>query len=466
MKNLLLSAALISAITSFSQAPLKTGKLQLTLRTTEGGTLNRSGVAYNPEKDMYYSVNAGTTFYPMETYDGKGKLLGAIEQGFDYRGVWWNPNTKQLEGNGFNTYGIWTAATDSKNHANGEGKNVLPNTSGPDVQSCADYNWIDDEILYYHEGKIYVHDRKKNFLKETITITGLPFGIHALNRTGIAYTGVKGMEVGVWDYINRRFYFIDKSNGKYVTFCQLPNSAPSQDYLKMGFENNLLWLYDGVNEWLGYQILQNCEEIEYLKEMTCDSYEAPSGKIYTESGIYSDTVRQIGTCDKISVIDLTVLKDGIDKTIRSNGAQMAVNENNAGYQWYKVIDLAMNEFEAIEGANKQLFEPAESGTYLCEIYKDDCSAISEAVTVEVATVEPIVGVEIEITLYPNPAITIVHVRHPFDDMDVKVFAMNGQQVVPDTKASNDIDVSTLKPGVYIVELNAEGRTWSKMIVKQ
>ena len=460
MKEILLSSALLFSVAAFSQAPLGKGKLELTLKTTPGGTLNRSGIAYDPVNDRYYSVNAGSPHYPMETYDGNGRLLNATPQGFDYRGVWYNPNTKSIEGNGFNSCGIWHAQVNSAHVANGNGKHLVSNTKGPDVQACADYDYNDNEIVYYYNGTIYRHDHETNELISSVSVSGLPVSSYHLNTTGIGYTGVKGMELGLWDYQNRKFYFIDKESGKYVTECQLPNSAPAQSYLKMGFENGLLWLYDGVSQWFGYRVLQLCEEVQYIAESRCDQYEAPSGVIYTKSGVYYDTISEVGKCDQITVIDLTI-EQAVPSINELNGQLLSDLEGDR-YQWY----IEKGEmFEAVAGATDQIFTPKESGNYFIKVWKNDCEMLSESYDYRVAELTTIED-QIDILLYPNPSTLLVHVRHPFEEMQLKVFAWNGQQVLPDQVASKPIDISTLTPGVYIVELTAEHRTWSKMIVKQ
>ena len=89
-----------------AQTPLSTAILDITLQCA-GGTGNRTGIAFNPNQQLYYSVNAGNTSYPIETFDITGAQVSTVSQGFDYRGAWWNPNTSVLEGNGHANLGVW-----------------------------------------------------------------------------------------------------------------------------------------------------------------------------------------------------------------------------------------------------------------------------------------------------------------------------------------------------------------------
>lgn len=90
--------ALCFFLTSFSLSAqeclvLENAEVGISLISSDGGTANRSAVAFNPNAELYYSVNAGSTVYPIDTYSIIGTRVNARPQGFDYRGAWWNPNT-------------------------------------------------------------------------------------------------------------------------------------------------------------------------------------------------------------------------------------------------------------------------------------------------------------------------------------------------------------------------------------
>ena len=53
----------------------------------------------------------------------------------------------------------------------------------------------------------------------------------------------------------------------------------------------------------------NCISFESFGNTTqiaCDTYTAPSGMVYTSSGVYSDTIPNAEDCDSIISIDLTI----------------------------------------------------------------------------------------------------------------------------------------------------------------
>src|SRR5947207_3998118 len=113
-KKLLL---LLTSFVFFSIAYSQCGQCALLSNAVPGLTLthqntncfNNSGVAYNPNLGLYYGVRAGNPAFPLETWTSTGVPQYQTNAGFDWRGMWWNPATSQLEGNGYNTSGIWKA---------------------------------------------------------------------------------------------------------------------------------------------------------------------------------------------------------------------------------------------------------------------------------------------------------------------------------------------------------------------
>lgn len=429
MKKLLL---LLSGAFSFSicaQTPLANATLELTL-TTAGGTNNRSGLAYNPNQQLYYSVNAGSSGYPGETYDAAGNQVNTVSQGFDFRGAWWNPNTNQFEGNGYSSLGIWVGNLTASYYLNGTGTTVLSG-SAPDPQSCGDYDYMDDEILYYNSGSIYRYSRATNTFISSVPITGLAVSTSNLNWNSVAYTGIPGMEAGVYDYVLRKFYFINKNTGAYVTECVLPGGAPASSSFQMSFEAEYLWLYS-AGQWNGYKVLEQCSvtnssltisacssylspagntyitsgmytdtipnaagcdslitidltiqnTYSFIQESACGQYISPGGNTYTSTGVYYDTIPNAAGCDSIVEIDLSIVPNNIDNSVTVSGATIQANQLVAAYQW-----LDCNGFVPLSGEVNQYFTPSVTGSYAVEITVGLCTDTSECVLIDFTGIE-------------------------------------------------------------------------------
>lgn len=292
-----------------TQVPVVSASQNLSLQCV-GGTDNRSSIAFNPNQQLYYSVIAGSVGYHIETYDQNGNPVNSVLQGFDYRGLWWNSNSNKLEGNGYNTFGIWTQDLDINSHPYPTGSHELYGVSGPNPQCAGDYDWNDDEIIYYYNGAIFRYDRTSHNQIGNQTISNLPTAITNINKTNVVYTGIPGMEVGIYDYNNKALYFIDKNTGVYQATCQLPQSAPAANMFRVAFANNHLWLYDTQDsQWKGYEVINDCESDVKITVSACDYYDSPTGNYsYTSSGLYMDTLQNSNGCDSIISIDLTILK--------------------------------------------------------------------------------------------------------------------------------------------------------------
>ncbi|MEO8068379.1 MAG: T9SS type A sorting domain-containing protein [Flavobacteriales bacterium] len=244
------ASAQCTPATSTVTGPVLRGSIGL------GGTENRTGIAFNPVAGLYYSVNAGSGTYPVDTYDASYNLVDSIAQGYDYRGAWWNPLTSQFQGNGYSGSGIFVQSlAGGTQHPLGTGS-VLLSGPQPDAQACAAFDSDANEIVYYFSGSIYRYSGATNTALGSFVITGLPVPTTSINSTGIAYTGCPGHEYGIYNFVDQRLLFIDKATGAYSGACQLPITAPLRDYMGTAFANDMFWVFDDADfSWHGYNIV-------------------------------------------------------------------------------------------------------------------------------------------------------------------------------------------------------------------
>jgi hypothetical protein len=244
--------------------------------TLPNAPTNQAGVAYNPDENLYYTVRAGSSGYTLYTFDETGTQVAANTANFDFRGLWWNPNTSSLEGSSFAANGYRRVDLDANGYALSTGTNDPASNDQPDSQSQADYDYALDEVIYYNNGSIYKTSRTTGaYIGSAIPITGLPG--NTLNSTFVGYTGIPGGEVLIYDYVNKAVYFVDKTTGIYSHSVQLPVSAPGQSYLNTSYANGHIWISDG-SLWYSYKILEsgasdNCGAVSA-------TYDYPSGTCF------------------------------------------------------------------------------------------------------------------------------------------------------------------------------------------
>lgn len=254
-RTVLLSLLGFSVANSISaQCTYTSAVSDITLQCSGSGNA-RTGVAYYPTKNKYYSVVAGTTSYSIETFGPTGgPALSATVQVGDYRGLWYNSSLGTIEGNTFNGVGIFRHNIDQvTGYAVGTATNLLSGTM-PNSQSCGAYDPTTDQVLYYNGGTIYKHSRATGLQVSSVAVTGLPAGNISIYSLG--YTGVSGSEVCLYDYTNQSVRFVNYNTGAYVSSCQLPASAPVPGSYRMGYTNNRIFLYDqSATSWYGYKVV-------------------------------------------------------------------------------------------------------------------------------------------------------------------------------------------------------------------
>lgn len=262
IKKILFFCLIIASVNSThlaAQCLYNNAIADITLQCT-GGSISRTGVAYNPNEYLYYSVNAGVSTYPLETFAATGgNALFTTTCGADFRGYWWNPNTGQPEGNTYNSGGLYSNSLTAAFYASST-TSLLASATMPDPQSVGAGDITNNRIIYYSLGSIYKYNRATGAFVSSVLITGLPVLITNLNSYSIIYTGIPGSEVGLYDFVLKRVYFINYNTGAYVSTCNLPVGAPNPSSYGVSFANNRIFLFDaGLNAWIGYQIVNaNC----------------------------------------------------------------------------------------------------------------------------------------------------------------------------------------------------------------
>jgi len=264
--GLIISLLLLITEYSFSQCSILTDAVQgISYTYVQGSGTNASGVAYNPNFNLYYAVIAGNSAFPYETFDPTGVSLYQTNAGFDFRGLWWNPNTNQVEGNGYFDNGLWTSDLDVNGYAQNTGTNLFTGQNQPDAQSCGDYDYDADEIIYFFNGSIYRYDRSTDAFISSYPLTGLPVPLSDINSTSVIYTGCCGNEIGLEDYVNKSILLFSKSTGAYSGSSQLPSSAPTNSQYRFSYANNLVWLYDAnARVWTSYSIISGSSGNNYV----------------------------------------------------------------------------------------------------------------------------------------------------------------------------------------------------------
>ena len=274
MKKIFFVLAIL-AIAHNSNSQNETGKRLkkvLQLKITREGGANAAGVAWHPIQKKYYAAMAGNADFQMGVYDPSGKILHQPEQQtfFDVRGFWYNPHTKTLQANGYNEFGWAEFKLDTK----GMPVSIKPLYENvmyqPDEQSIGAYDPQYNAVYFFNaDGNISKHNYKEGFYDSEIP---LHLGYTSqtemdddgvvensavkdnYNSTAIIFTGIKGSEIGLLNYVSSQIELYNIKTGFLAKKILLPDEAPVSEWHNFSYCNGIYWLFDTkARIWKGYK---------------------------------------------------------------------------------------------------------------------------------------------------------------------------------------------------------------------
>lgn len=394
----------------------------ITLVHQNTNCFNNSGVAYNPNLNLYYACRAGNSGFPYETWSSAGAPLFNTTTGNDFRGLWWNPTLSQLEGNSYNSAGIWRSNLNASGYALNTGAMVLA-SGQPNAQSCGDLDWQAYEILYYSAGFIYRYSRTTGAALGNYAITGTPVALANLNSTTLMYTGCAGQEIALLDYVNKRVYFYNKATGAYVATSQLPAGAITTASFRVSWANNLIWLFNLANyTWYSYQVFS----VPLPIVLTSFTAACNNGLVTFDWTTASETDNDYFTIERTidgNNFEAVAVVDGAGTSSQANVYQHELTEPVDVACYYR---LKQTDFNGDYSYSDNLFI--------------DCSDETDL-----------------LVLYPNPGGDVAYVEGCQVQDIIIVFDASGRKVYEISIAKEgraEIDLSQFAPGMYHVQINS------------
>ncbi len=210
---------------------------------------------------------------------------------------------------------------------------------------------------------------------------------------------------------------------------------------------------ESSNPYAGHAyIFRSCRTYEEVTLNACRSFTSPSGKVWTTSGTYRDTIPNAAGCDSVITFHLTI-EPGIDDTsVVRIGHTLMASLAGATYQW---VDC-QNGYAPIAGATGRTFTPTASGSYAVILTKGSCSDTSGCHTVIISGVAPTPAAPM-VTVYPTASDGWVMVAfdHPVRQASIEILDAQGRQVVNQRFASRrqlQVELPST-PGIYTVRIS-------------
>ncbi|MGB0888604.1 MAG: T9SS type A sorting domain-containing protein, partial [Vicingaceae bacterium] len=181
---------------------------------------------------------------------------------------------------------------------------------------------------------------------------------------------------------------------------------------------------------------------------SCDSFTSPSGKVWTTSNTYTDTIPNVAFCDSIITINLTI--NTLDLSLIQSGNTISANENGANYTWLNCPSMTI-----INGETNQSFTATVNGDYAVIITNNGCTDTSACVNINTVGINDLQHSEL-ISIYPNPASNAINVKlfNTEANDDIILYNSVGQIVVTQKIITLNTMINTekLPTGIYLLSI--------------
>lgn len=236
------------------------------IKIPEGGA-NGASVVYNPKEKLYYAAQAGNKVFPLIIFDKSGTIVSKEGQEtlIDVRGLWYNPKSKRIEGNGYDDAGWFYYDLDKS----GLPEQLVTTKEGlyqPDKNSPGVLNTDDDEVLFLDGMNVVCYktdgtDKRKviqvhlgsSSPGEGTQISASDFDDN-YNTRSIIYTGIKGAEIGFLNVTKKQVELYDIKSGYMSQVIKIPASFTIETFFNFSYSNGIYWLFDKqTRKWMGYK---------------------------------------------------------------------------------------------------------------------------------------------------------------------------------------------------------------------
>lgn len=204
-------------------------------------------------------------------------------------------------------------------------------------------------------------------------------------------------------------------------------------------------------------------------EVSCEDYVWPvNGQTYTATGIYYAPITPTIGCDSIATLDLTV-NSTINAIITYDGPTvLECTVDNVNYQW---VDCS-NGDAPIPGATSQTFAPTQNGLYAVIASQGNCEDQSVCLLVNQIQVGlDELNITEDVLVSPNPTNGDIFVSlggSLYSTIEASIVNTLGQVVSTasfDNASDFEMSIDTA-PGVYFVNISADGKTGIIKVVKE
>lgn len=261
---LLLSICMITIANAQSKPSAAKKSLKKVMEVAMPGESGSNGscVVYHPTLKKYYIPMVGNAIYPLATFDAKGKLLKEQEAENDLRGLWYNPKTKKIEGNCYDSNGWVKYTVDAKGNISADAVKIHEGMKQPKDQSVGVYNAKDNKVCFLTFTGVAVYNmngEEEKTIELKLSKDGDPMIFdsenESYNTTSAIYTGMPKAEIGLLNLDDKKIELFNSATGVKTTEWMLPDTvAELRQSFNFAYCNGMVWLFDKENrKWVVYK---------------------------------------------------------------------------------------------------------------------------------------------------------------------------------------------------------------------
>lgn len=272
MKYLIAGTALFIGMAVQAQVKTRTLEKVMELQVPGEAISGKPGtrgasVAWHPVLKKYFTAMAGNYQYPMTIFDQQGKRLSSIYSSckVDTRGLWYNPVTKSIQGNGFDRAGWFSYKLDASGTNLDQLQTLDTGMLQPGQQVVGAFNPAEKTVLFLSGDSVIAYkaaDRKPNgkniFIRWGISSatdeTTTEGRINNYNYTTVVYTGIPNAQLGFLNFIDFQVELYNQKTGLLTQVLKLPEGAPAETSFNFAYTNGMYWFFNMTDrKWIGYK---------------------------------------------------------------------------------------------------------------------------------------------------------------------------------------------------------------------
>ncbi|MEY4877419.1 MAG: hypothetical protein RL708_2569 [Bacteroidota bacterium] len=192
-----------------------------------------------------------------------------------------------------------------------------------------------------------------------------------------------------------------------------------------------------------------------------------NGKMYTTSGIFTDTIFSNTSCDTVYTLTLSAAVIPVDTSVSVGNEMLIAHATNSTFKWYDCVSQSL-----VPGATNDTLLPPQSGYYAAIITTlpelcSDTSACKFIFTTGINNVDELKQTQ----LFPNPVHDELKIQFSktIKSGTIKILDLNGAELMNQSfnnKQFVQFSTKNLVPAIYVVEVQSGNSVWHQKMVKR